>query len=176
MKPVQQISPEQIRDYLAKGWLTHDGMWFYNACQAVGIDQANAINRAAIRSMAPLEMQRTRKILGMEDRRVESLDNLFAYLQSALELVLPASVLKRFNVSVHAPDTIRWNWDDGECFAYKGVKQIGCIERYACGVIYRIDCWLDMLQIDHRIDPPVKTCLMHEKGKCRGKIIVNLSA
>jgi hypothetical protein len=174
MKTSQQISPEEIRDYLGKGWLTHDGMWFYNTFRAVGIEQANAINLAAIRSMAPLEMQRTRKILAMENRGVESMEELFIYLKRALELVLPASVLKKFSVSVPAPDRIQWSWDDGECFAYKGVKQIGCIDRYACGVIYRIDCWLDMLGIEHRIDPPVGNCLMHEKGFCRGDIIVNL--
>lgn len=153
MKTVQQVSTEKIRDYLAKGWLTHDGMWFYNTFRALGIEQANALNLAAIRSMAPIEMQRTGKILGMENTRVESLDELFVYLKSALELVLPASMLKRFNISLQTPDTFRWCWDGEECFAYKGIKQIGCIDRYQCGVIYRIDCWLDMLQIGHRIAP-----------------------
>ncbi len=175
MKTLQQISPEQVRDYLAKGWLTHDGMWFYNTYRAAGIDRANEINLAAIRSMAPMEMQRTRKILGMENRGVNSLDELFAYLNSALELVLPASVLRLFKVSILAPDRFHWSWDDGECFAYKGIKQLGCIDRYRCGVIYRIDHWLDMLQVEHRIDPPVGGCMMHEKGYCRGDIIVNIN-
>jgi hypothetical protein len=172
MRSIEGIAPEKIKDYLAKGWLTHDGMWFYNACRAVGIEKANEINRAAIRSMAPLEMQRTRKILAMENTPIETLDELYVNLQSALELVLPSSVLERFSVSMGRPGRITWSWDDGECFAYKGVKQIGCIDRYACGVIYRIDCWLEMLQIPHRIDPPVGACMMHEKGFCRGDIIV----
>ncbi len=49
---------EQVRDLVAKGWLTHDGMWFDEAARSLGIDAANDLNRAAIRAMAPFEVSR----------------------------------------------------------------------------------------------------------------------
>ncbi|OHD65849.1 MAG: hypothetical protein A2176_03260 [Spirochaetes bacterium RBG_13_51_14] len=168
-----RIPVEQIRDYLAKGWLTHDGMWFYHVCTDVGMEKANTLNRAAIRSMAVLEVKRTRDILGFANRRIESFDEIYDYLQKALDLLLPGSVRARLQIRAAPPNVILWEWEEGECFAYKGIKLIGCIDRYACGVMYRIGCWLDALQIEHRIDPVIHGCMMHEQGYCRGEIIIN---
>jgi hypothetical protein len=63
------------------------------------------------------------------------------------------------------------NW---ECFAYKGMKQIGLIDGYRCGVMYRIECWLEALGIKYSIDPKIDKCMMHEKGACLGDIKVIL--
>lgn len=174
MDSLQQLSPDRIRDYLAKGWLTHDGMWFYNAQSTLGIEQANDLNRAAIRSMAPLEMQRTMNILGITRENLDSFTKLADFLLRALDLLLPASILKQFHGTVESPNIFRWEWEQGGCFAYRGVKLIGCIDRYACGVLYRIGCWLDALGVEHSIEPNPDTCLMHEKGYCRGEIVMKI--
>jgi len=160
-----------IRDFLAKGWLTHDGMWYYNAVQQLGVEQANRLNLAAIRSMAPLEVQRTRKILGMGKERPGNFEELIRFLLSGLGLVMPSSLLEKFTTEIPAPDTFRWEWEKDECFAFKGIGMIGCIDRYECGVIFRISCWLDALGVKHRVEPEIKGCMMHEKGYCRGDII-----
>jgi len=73
---------------------------------------------------------------------------------------------------VPAEGVFRWEWKKGECFAYKGICQLGCIDRYRCGVIFRIGCWLDAMDIQHRIEPMPDACMMHEKGLCRGDIIM----
>jgi hypothetical protein len=169
------IDPAQLRDYLGSGWLTHDGMWFYNTFLEGGIDLANRLNLAAIRSMAPMEARRTRKILGAGDGPVRSFGEASTILSGALKLVLPRSIIKRFNVSVPAEGVFRWELDRGECFAYKGICQLGCIDRYQCGVIYRIGCWLDAMEIRHRIEPMPDSCMMHEKGYCRGDIIMEFA-
>ena len=166
------IEPERLRDYLAGGWLTHDGMWFYNTFREGGIDLANRLNLAAIRSMAPMEARRTRKILGAGDGPVGSFDEAATILSGALRLVLPRSVIGRFRVSVPSRGVFRWEWEKGECFAYKGICQLGCIDRYRCGVIYRIGCWLDAMKIRHRIEPMPDACMMHEKGYCAGDILM----
>ena len=171
LKKIHDLSSVQTRDFLAKGWLTHDGMWYYNACRELGAERANRLNLAAIRSMAPVEIQRIRKITGMEKERVERFAELVDFLQTALGLVLPASIAGRFTLGTPAPNTFRWGWEKNECFAYKGIVIAGAIDCYECGVIYRISCWLDALQVNHRIEPEVKRCMMHEKGYCRGDII-----
>jgi len=34
-----------------------------------------------------------------------------------------------------------------KCFAYNGVKILGVTDAYECGSIYRIECWLNALEI-----------------------------
>ena len=96
MGALEKIEKTEIRDLLGKGWLTHDGMWFYNTYLECGIEKANQLNKAAIKSMAPFEMERMKKILGIVQEDLGSFDKLFQFMLAALELTLPESVLKTF--------------------------------------------------------------------------------
>lgn len=175
MNALASIKIEDLRDYLARGWLTHDGMWFYNTAMKLGIREANELNLAAIRSMAALEVNRTRKLLG-GTFRMEGLDDVMGYFNASLQLVLPSSVFSRFKMIPVPPATFRWSWEKGECFAFKGISQAGLIEGYRCGVIYRIECWLQALGVGYRLSPSIGGCLMHEKGSCEGEFTFDFPA
>ena len=168
MSVFNKIEKREIRDLLGKGWLTHDGMWFYHTCRELGIEQANTLNKAAIRSLAPIEVQRTLKILGIDPKKIRTLEGVKNFLLEALELILPGSVFERIKFSVSSSDLLHWEWKNEECFAYKGIKQIGMLDGYRCGVMYRIECWLDALKIAYTINPKIDKCLMHEQGACSG--------
>jgi len=172
MLALDRIEKSEIRNLLGRGWLTHDGMWFFHAGLEFGIEQANALNRAAIKSMAPIEVQRARQTLGFGKDRLDTFDALMEFILAALEVTLPDSVSANFHFRSPAKNLICWDWQDGQCFAYKGIKQIGMIDGYRCGVIYRIECWLESLGINFSIQPAIKGCLMHEEGRCRGEIRV----
>ena len=60
-------------------------------------------------------------------------------------------------------------------FAYKGMKKIGIIDGYNCGVMYRIECWLEAMGIPFSVNPKISKCMMHEKGACSGNIRVMLN-
>jgi len=92
----------------------------------------------------------------------------------ALEVILPNSVFKKFRFRAPSKNLLHWEWESGECFAYKGMKQIGIIDGYRCGVMYRIECWLEALGIEYSIDPKIDKCMMHEKSACLGDIKVIL--
>jgi hypothetical protein len=174
MGVLDRIEKTEIRDLLGKGWLTHDGMWFYHTCQVFGIERANALNKAAIKSLAPIEMERTKRILGIDKDSVDNFDELMDFMIAALELTLPDSVFKKIHFSSSSRDLIHWDWESGQCFAYKGMKQIGVIDGYRCGVMYRIECWLEALGVRYLMQPLIEGCLMHEKGACEGEIQVFL--
>jgi hypothetical protein len=174
MGVLDTIEKEDIRDLLGKGWLTHDGMWFYHTYQELGIERANALNRAAIKSLAPFEMERMKRLVEIDKERLDSLDELIDFVLAALELTLPDSVFKRALFSSSGTGLIRWVWEREQCFAYKGMKQIGAIDGYRCGVLYRIECWLEALGIRYSTHPKIDGCLMHEKGACEGEIRVFL--
>lgn len=167
-------SPGAVKDYLTKSWLTHDAMWFFNAYKELGIETANRLNLAAIRAMVPLEIKRAKKIQGVTGERFESFDDLYRFIMAVLRLVLPSSLLDCFTAEMTGPGTFSWEWKKGECFAYKGVSMLGCIDRYECGVITRIRCWLDELGVEYRLEPEIRGCMMHEKGFCRGEFTCRL--
>jgi hypothetical protein len=170
---LNQVEKKDLRDLLGKGWLTHDGMWFYSASQELGIEEANKLNKAAIRSLAPIEIGRVKKILGKDGKKIDTFEELADLMAGALEIILPGSVFDKFLFSASAEDTLHWEWEKGECFAFKGMKRIGIIQDYRCGVMYRIECWLDALGIKYSIDPKIDKCIMHEKGECSGDIKVD---
>jgi len=172
MGVLDRIEKTEIRDLLGKGWLTHDGMWFYHACQAFGIEKANTLNKAAIKSLAPIEIERAKRVLGIDKESIDNFDELMDFMIAVLELTLPDSVFKKFHLSSPSKDLIHWNWESGQCFAYKGMKQIGMIDGYRCGVMYRIECWLEALRIKYLMRTRIEGCLMNEKGICEGEIQV----
>ena len=174
MGVLNKIGKREIRDLLGKGWLTHDGMWFYHTYQELGIEKANKLNKAAIRSLAPIEIKRIKKALGIGEEKIGTFDELKDFMLAALEMTLPNSVFEKFRFRASSKDLLHWEWESGECFAYKGMKQIGIIDEYHCGVIYRIECWLKALGIKYTIDPKIDTCIMHKKGSCSGDIRVIL--
>ena len=169
------IEKAKIRNLLGKDWLTHDGMWFYNTCREFGIEKANEVNKAAIKSLAPIEMDRMKRLLGIARENFETFDELVQFMCAALELTLPDSVFKKFHFTPSADNLIRWKWESFQCFAYKGMKQIGVIDGYRCGVMYRIECWLEALGVRYSMQPLIEGCLMNEKGVCEGEIQVFLT-
>jgi hypothetical protein len=173
MNPLDGIEKKEIRDLLGKGWLTHDGMWFYHTFRAFGIEKANALNKAAIHSHAPIEIARAKKVLGVDKEGFDTFDSFMNFMPSALELTLPGSVFTKIHFISPSRNRIHWSWENGQCFAYKGMKQIGTIDQYSCGVMYRIECWLDVLGIEYAMVPGIDGCLMHEKGGCEGEIRIN---
>jgi hypothetical protein len=169
---LNKIGKREIRDLLGKGWLTHDGMWFYHTYQELGVEKANKLNKAAIRSLAPIEIKRVKKALGIGGEEIGTFEELKDFMLEALEMILPNSVFERFRFRASSKNLLHWEWESGECFAYKGMKQIEIIDGYRCGVMYRIECWLEALEIKYSIDPKIDKCIMHEKGACFGDIRV----
>ncbi|MFZ5569188.1 MAG: DUF6125 family protein [Thermodesulfobacteriota bacterium] len=163
---IETLSKKDLVEILGKCWMTHDGMWFYNTLLENGLESANRINKAAIRSLAPIEIQRFRKRLGIES--VESYEKLAGFFRAVSELLIPDFM----NISFTFPgdNTASWEFNERKCFAYNGINLLGVIDAYECGPIYRIRCWLDALGIRYTMDPDIQTCIMPSKGRCSGRI------
>jgi len=171
---LNRIGKKEIRDLLGKGWLTHDGLWFYHTYQVLGIDTANQLNKAAIQSLAPIEVKRIRQILDINENHLTSFNKIETFMHDALELTLPESVFGKLTFTSPHKNTLHWEWEKGECFAYRGIKAMGIIDEYSCGVMYRIACWLAALGIEFSMHPRPDKCIMHATGTCAGDISVTL--
>ncbi|MEN6317143.1 MAG: DUF6125 family protein [Syntrophaceae bacterium] len=160
-----ELDKEHIIDLLNRCWMTHDGMWFYHCVKEFGIAKANEINKAAIQSLAPLEIDRIKKSLGFENR-IKNFQEFKNFFIQASQLFIPDFM----NAAMTFPkeNILHWEFQPKNCFAYKGIKRIGALDRYECGVIYRLQCWFDSLGIKYTVTPQIRRCLMLHGETCSG--------
>ena len=121
--------------------------------------------------MSVFEVNRVRKAIGMHNVEIDSFEKLCRFFELTMDIILPDFMHAEFGFP--EKNVIYWKWKEGQCFAYKGLKRIGALDNYRCGVMYRIKCWLRTLDIRFRLDPQVEGCLMHETGRCEGNIYVD---
>jgi Family of unknown function (DUF6125) len=165
MSPPRELQKEELIDLLNRCWMTHDGMWFYHCLKNFGIGKANELNKAAIQSLAPMEIERIKKALGLE-KQIENFQEFKDFFIAVSHLFIP----RFMNITMTFPkeNILHWQFEPGNCFAYKGIKRIGVIDQYECGVIYRLECWFDSLGIKYNAAPQVGRCLMLDSGVCQG--------
>ena len=165
---IDNLTKNELKDLLVKNWMTHDGAWFLNTYLQFGIKKANKLNKRAIKTLSSFEIKRAKNRTKFKDKEISNYDELETFLKSAFS-VLKGDFME-FNVSF--PGNNRIHWEAKKCFAYEGMKKLGVQEEYECGVIYRISCWLDGLDLKHKIEPRIKKCLKNTRGYCSGNIIL----
>jgi hypothetical protein len=116
--------------------------------------------------LAPIETISIREALGIQRERLETFEGVKDFIRGASDLVIPDFM--NIVVSFPAGNVLHWEFKEGKCFAYKGMKRIGAIDQYECGVIYRLTCWFDNLGIKYTVIPEIDRCLMHAAGNCSG--------
>lgn len=160
MRRPETIERDELRELLGKCWMTHDAMWFANCLKECGIETANRINQAAVRSMAKIEVKRLMKVLDLAS--VGSWGELRVFLDAGVELI--RCDFMKFEPSYPAENTYRW--DMPACFAYDGIQKLGVIEGYQCGIFTRLEGWLDGLGLQYTSEPACNGCMMHTQGHC----------
>lgn len=154
------LSKDQLKEIMNKNWMTHDAMWFYNCLKEVGIEKTNKINKEAIRGMAAIEIKRIGKALGVAE--INSFAEFKRFFDAAMEIA--SGKFMKYQYSMPAHNILQGHWDS--CFAYEGMKALGVADRYECGIMLRIDTWLNTLGIKFEMAPKVTGCIMHTEGKC----------
>ena len=132
------------------------------------------MNKAAIKAMTPFEVQRLKQIMAFDERQLTDVEEIVKFMEEALMLILPESVLSKFHFMTESGNILHWEWEKNECFAYKGMSRMGVIDGYECGVMYRIECWFESLGLKFESDVKLDNCQMHTKGHCRGRYIFNM--
>ncbi|MEJ2101299.1 MAG: DUF6125 family protein [Desulfobacterales bacterium] len=166
MKPLRQIKTEEQIELLKKCWMTHDGMWFYHCLQELGIEKTNMLNKAAIKSLAPIETGRMIRAMGIEGKHIQTFAEFKNFFENAAALFI--GDFMNIRMSFPAKNVLHWEFEPQNCFAYKGMQRLGVIAQYECGVIYRVECWIDSLGIKYSVNPQTKKCSMLVDGTCSG--------
>ncbi|OGP91547.1 MAG: hypothetical protein A2031_09195, partial [Deltaproteobacteria bacterium RBG_19FT_COMBO_43_11] len=131
------LQKEDLKELLNKGWMTHDAMWFYNCLQECGIEKTNKINKAAIRDMSAIEIKRIQKAVGAG--QLNTFDEFKSFFDIAMKIATGKFMKCKYSMPAH--NLIRGEWES--CFAYEGIKALGVIDRYECGIMLRIETWLE---------------------------------
>ena len=164
-----QLNKHQLKELLVKCWMTHDGSWFYNCVKEFGIEIANKLNKASIKTLSPFEVQRVQKALGMEKTKVKSFEQLKTFINNGFSLL--KGDFMDFNYTFPRNNVL--HWEMGRCFAYEGMKRIGITNKYECGLLYRLGCWLEVIGVKFKLEPEINECLYHSQEKCVGNMIFN---
>jgi hypothetical protein len=157
---MKTLGKNELKEILIKNWMTHDAMWFYHCSQECGIERTNKINKAAVRAMGIIEIRRIAEAVGIE--KVATFEDLKSLLEAAWDIVKGDFMKSDF--SLPSKNVLRADFE--RCFAYEGIKQIGAIEQYQCGIFERIYGWFDGMGINYGVSPQVEGCMMHTDGKC----------
>jgi len=155
------IDRKALKELLNKNWMTHDAMWFVHCMNEIGIENTNRINRAAVKSMALIEVKRLMEAFEMET--VSSFSEFRRFVDAAFDVV--KADFMAFEVGFRPGSIFSMNVEN--CFVYRGIRRIGAIERYECGLFDRIEGWLEGMGVAYEIIPVVKGCMMHTHGVCR---------
>ncbi len=157
---MKSLDTRQLNQLMNKCWMTHDGMWFFHCLQELGIEKTNKLNKAAIRSLAPIEMKRLKRAFDLGS--VESLEQLKSFIDAAERVFIPDFM--GYEINYFANDGLRM--DVRKCFAFDGISRMGAIDRYECGIFHRIEGWFNALGITYEVTPKVEKCMMHFEGNC----------
>jgi len=168
MDLLDTFGKEKIIDLLNRCWMTHDGMWFFHCLKEFGIEKANEMNRAAISSLAPIEIARMKDALGIEKEKIATFEEFKDFFSKVSNLFIPDFM--NINLSFQAENILHWEFEKYQCFAYKGMERVGIVDQYRCGVIYRLECWFDSLGLEYAVMPQPDRCLMLDEGNCFGNI------
>ncbi len=161
------MTKTQVREFLVKNWMTHDGAWFVQTYMAFGIDKANRLNKAAIRLLAEVEQKRMLRLMGWEDHPITTFEDIRTLMDNAFSLV--KGDFMDFEYSFPVKNTMHIKMHS-KCWAHEGMKKLGVEKEYECGVFYRVECWLKNMGVKYKMEPRMKTCQLNEKATCEGDI------
>ena len=167
MRLIDSLSKKELNELVGKCWITHDGMWFYQCLKEFGIEKTNKLNLEAIRGMVPFELQRFKAAMGIEKQHMESFEELIHFFSNAIELLIPDFMNVTWSFSEE--NIIRWSFNDKKCFAYKGINRLGVLDKYECGPMTRVRCWLEHLGVEYTVKPDITLCVMNEQDNCSGE-------
>lgn len=173
MSAMDRLGKRELKELLCKGWMTHDAMWLLHCVEVLGMEKTNKINTKAVYSMSRIEINRVKKALGYSNDTITKFDDLKELIVQTMELI--KADFMDFSWSTPEKNVLHWKWSKGSCFAYQGIKGLGVLDEYECGVMKRIEGWMQGLGVDYKLVPQINGCLMAGQDEtCEGDFILSL--
>jgi hypothetical protein len=110
---LDDLSKKELKSLLIKNWMSHDGSWFLNSYLRGGIDEANKLNKSAIRTLASFEIKRVKNLSKFKDKEIRNYKDLEEFIKDAF------SVLKGdfMDFGITFPGENRVQWEMRKCYS-----------------------------------------------------------
>lgn len=148
-----QLSQAERESIIIKCWMSHDARWFAAVAMTVGLEAAQRLNKLAVREEGKAEARRLVRRLGIPP--VLTAKDFLLFQETAIGLLGPE--LLDYTVAMHDRDGFDLHVQ--RCFAFDQVSRAGIAAEYECGIIPRLEGWLDELGVECQLTPEPARCL-----------------
>lgn len=157
---LSRLAFDTQKDLLIKGWMSHDARWFMAVAEHFGIEAANRLNQIVARELGQVEMKRYMKTLALSPAK--DMEEYLNLGKAAISLY--GSGLAEYEIKILDHQTYEMHLK--RCFAYENIVKAGIKDQYECGILARIQGWIDAQGLEHELKPPLGKCMMVLGREC----------
>jgi hypothetical protein len=155
------INQNQLKDMLLRNWLTHDALWYAEVAAKLGMAEASPMNLRVCRKLGRIEFKRL----------MNAADALppknFTASRELFELGKGVFVPEFIDIQIDYQGNSVQVFRISECFAYNGMKKLGLLSDYECGIFERIEGWFDAMGLRYTRTPDLRRGLKFKGEECR---------
>lgn len=157
---IYTINKDQLRNILIKNWMTHDALWYGEVAAKFGMNEASPMNIRVCRKLGQTEFARLMKMVkAPPPTNSEEYQELF---ELGKEVFFPDFA----SAQISYPDNDSQVFHFTDCFAHKGMKKLGLLKDYECGIFERIEGWFDAMGLQYSRTPDLSHCLKLTGKEC----------
>ncbi|MDI6761939.1 MAG: DUF6125 family protein [Thermodesulfobacteriota bacterium] len=157
---MKELSFSEQKDLLIKGWMSHDARWFMAVAERFGTEEANRLNQKVCRELGKVEMKRFMKAFGLLPP--QTVHEHVRMNDAAISLYGPDLIEYDIKVLDHQSYEMRIK----RCFAHENVVQAGIKDQYQCGILARVQGWIDAQGLEHELTPSLGKCMKVLRKEC----------
>lgn len=155
------LNRDQLKDMLLRNWMTHDALWYGEVAAKFGMAQASPMNLQVCRKLGRIEFKRLMSTLhAAPPKDFEEYRELF---QMGVDVFVPEFI----TMEISYPGGDGQVFHVSECFAHQGMKKLGVLSEYECGIFERIEGWFDAMELRYTRTPDLSRCLKFRGEECR---------
>jgi len=158
---LNRLSMDMQKDLLVRGWMSHDARWFMAVAGRFGIEEADRLNQKVCRELGQVEMKRFMKALSLP--LPKNIDEHMTINKEAISLYGPDLI----EYEIKALDRQSYEMHIRRCFAHENVVKAGIKDQYKCGILARVQGWIDAQGLKHELTPTLGKCMKVQGKECR---------
>src|SRR4030067_915561 len=144
---------EVQKDLLIKGWMSHDARWFMAVAERCGSEEANRLNQKVCREFGQVQMRRFMKALNLP--LPKNIEQHLSINKAAISLYGPDLI----EYEIKVLDRPSYEMHIKRCFAHENVVKAGIKDQYECGILARVQGWMDAQGLEHELPPTLGRCM-----------------
>jgi hypothetical protein len=155
------LTPQGIKDLLVRNWMTHDALWCNEVANQFGMVVASPMNLKICRNLGQIEYGRLMKMVQASSPK--DMEEYRALFELGKSVFFPNFM----TAAIEYPENDTQVFHFIDCFAYKGMKKVGRLPDYECGIFERVEGWFHAMDLTYTRTPDLSRCLKYLGKDCR---------